>query len=218
MGQDESIRGYDRLARYYQAMEYLVFGGQLQKARIRLLDDLPPSQNVLVLGDGDGRFLSSLVSHHPRISALSVDQSEQMLALQRHRLSKVEHEGQIVFQADDVRRLILPQGHFCGIVCNFFLDCFTYEVLLEQLPLWLEWVKPNGFFHFVDFRLPDSGWQRLAGSMVLGGLHHFFRFQTGLSNRRLPEFEKLFSELRIKKELSVLSMGGLMTSELYRVR
>ncbi len=55
-----SQRGYDRLARGYQGLEWLVFGNQLQRARVALIDQLPVWQRLLIYGDGNGRLLEQL--------------------------------------------------------------------------------------------------------------------------------------------------------------
>jgi hypothetical protein len=47
--------GFDRLASAYRALEFLAFGGDLERARFAYLDRLASSRDILLLGEGDGR-------------------------------------------------------------------------------------------------------------------------------------------------------------------
>lgn len=105
-----SQRGYNRLAPSYHILEWLVFGKQLQRARVALIAQLPVWHRLLLLGDGDGRLLEQLflqrsagASHSSqsgqsslhkrnspgdrRWSITSVDHSPGMLRRQRLRLN-----------------------------------------------------------------------------------------------------------------------------------
>lgn len=112
-----SQRGYNRLAPSYHILEWLVFGKQLQRARLALIAQLPVWHRLLLLGDGDGRLLEQLflqrclaTSHSPqsgrsslykrnspsarRWSITSVDHSPAMLRRQRLRLNALRVNGQ----------------------------------------------------------------------------------------------------------------------------
>ena len=52
---------FDRVARVYRLLEYVIFGGALQRARVRWFNALEQPQRALVIGEGDGRFLSELM-------------------------------------------------------------------------------------------------------------------------------------------------------------
>lgn len=50
---------FDGLAPWYFLLEKLSFGNQLQKCRLSQLEELKDATSVLILGDGNGRFLES---------------------------------------------------------------------------------------------------------------------------------------------------------------
>ena len=214
---ERSRRGYERLAPYYWWLEHGLFGSRLQAARVRLLHEIPEVESVLVLGDGDGRFIGELARSQPKVSLFSVDQSEMMLELQRARIAEVPYEGKITFQACDLRKQRFPRHVYGGLVANFLLDCFSTEELIEHLPYWLSAVQPGGFFYFSDFTVPPSGLRRVGGRMLLFALHQFFRIQTGLPNTQLPNFNEVFSGVPIKRHMRVDTFGGLMRTEIYCV-
>ena len=87
-----------------------------------------------------------------------------------------------------MRSINLDPKDFDGIVLVFFLDCFRRAELEELLPLWLATVKSGGFVYFVDFIMPEAGWRAVRGRFMLSLMHFFFRWQTGLENRRLVDF------------------------------
>src|ERR1700728_4756681 len=72
---------FDRVARIYRYAEYLTLGPLLQRTRTHFLPQLPPRHQALILGDGDGRFLSQLLTPQPQLQAVAVDTSATMLHL-----------------------------------------------------------------------------------------------------------------------------------------
>jgi Trans-aconitate methyltransferase len=75
----------DRLARWYRWAEYGAFGRALEKRRFYFLDTLSAPRRVLMLGEGDGRFLQALARRHPGAVIDYVDSSARMLALAQGR-------------------------------------------------------------------------------------------------------------------------------------
>jgi len=79
---------FDRVARPYRLLEYLTLGRTLEHTRFHFLPQLASRTRALVLGDGDGRFLTALLSQNPRLHAHAVDSSGAMLTLLRKRLER----------------------------------------------------------------------------------------------------------------------------------
>ena len=213
----EAEKGYDRLSRWYQSLERMLFGSALTRARYQLLDRLPQADRLLVFGDGDGRLTREISRRRPDCSMVSVDLSSEMLRLQRQRLSGGRGHGSIELIHADVRSINLDPKDFDGIVLVFFLDCFRRAELEDLLPLWLATVKSGGFVYFVDFIMPEAGWRAVRGWFMLSLMHCFFRWQTGLENRRLVDFTELFKTLRLECMVEHVSNHGLIRSAIYRV-
>ncbi|OYU98497.1 MAG: methyltransferase type 12, partial [Verrucomicrobiales bacterium VVV1] len=58
---------FDALASAYEGLERLAFGSDLETARFWHLDRLRDCRQVLVLGEGDGRFLARLLRQFPTV-------------------------------------------------------------------------------------------------------------------------------------------------------
>lgn len=191
---DRSARGYDRLARVYGWLEHSLFGSRLQRARVSLLPDLPRSNRALILGDGDGRLLEQLCRTQPHCKFTSVDQSDEMLKLQRLRIEEIGSSENVEFVCADARNFRPVAQQYDLLVTAFFLDCFERQELSVLLGQWIRGLRPGGHLYFVDFAQPRSGWRRYRAACYLAIMHGFFRWQTGLPNRRLVDLDAALDE------------------------
>jgi ubiquinone/menaquinone biosynthesis C-methylase UbiE len=214
---EKSIRGYDRLARPYRCLEQSLFRGQLQRARLAMLGDLPDTKHALILGDGDGRLLEQLCRAQPGCRFTSVDQSGQMLRRQRQRVERAEASERVELVAADARDFRPTLSQYDLLVTAFFLDCFSSQELPCLLDQWLRGVRAGGLLYFVDFTQPRSGWRRYRAVLYLAIMHRFFRWQTGLPNRRLVDLDAVLNEQPVSLIKSTRHNHELIVSRLYRV-
>src|SRR5690606_1542035 len=82
-------RTFDWMARPYALLEHLVLGRRLQRTRLALLPELLQARSILVLGEGDGRFLSALMAQSPQAQVTVVGRSAGMVGRARRRLDAV---------------------------------------------------------------------------------------------------------------------------------
>ena len=240
-----SQRGYDRLARFYQPLEWLVYGDRLQSARTALIAELPPWDRLLVLGDGDGRLLERLVAD--QIHSLtrrdvvkgtgngmgtgrdevkqardwkvtSVDQSTRMLRRQRSRTARLVGTDHIEFICADAVSFTPQKQAYDIIVTPFFLDCFGEAELDVLLPQWLSGLRPGGTLYHVDFIVPRQAWQRVRAQALLWTMHVFFRWQTGLENPSLVDTESAIERCGLRKAAEHISGSGMLASQIWRCR
>ena len=217
-----SIQGYDRLAAFYRPIERCVFGDHLQRARTALLDRLPDWDRMLILGDGDGRLLSAIVDSveetqtqsAPR-TIVSLDQSSKMLDRQRRRLARNHPNVSVEFIQADALQYRPPAESFDVIVTPFFLDCFTKEELRWAMPAWLLGLRNQHVWYYVDFVIPDQGWQRVRAKMLNHVMHLFFRITTGLCNRQRVELDELFVELGLRPIEQVRSYDNMIETSIF---
>ena len=70
---------FDWLAPHYAWVETLTFGGRLHACRTALLGGVADARRVLVLGEGDGRFLAAFLASNPVATVDVMDASPAMV-------------------------------------------------------------------------------------------------------------------------------------------
>lgn len=184
---------FDGLTHAYRALEFLAFGHDLERARFTFLDRLRDCQNILVLGEGDGRALARLVQLAPIARIHCLDLSPTMLARASARLSP-EDRARVTFQSADILTTALAAGPFDAVTTLFFLDCFTPTQVQDIVARVQAVLAPAAIWIFTDFALPSRGYARLRARAWLALLYAFFRWQTKLPARALPPTEKILAD------------------------
>ena len=93
---------FDKLAPWYHFLETISFGNQLQQCRISQLAELNAVKNVLILGDGNGRFLESLLKSTNNSEIESLDISRNMIELANTRITSLPNSSKVIFIHSDV--------------------------------------------------------------------------------------------------------------------
>ena len=118
---------FDKLAPWYLFLETISFGNQLQQCRISQLAELKEIKNVLILGDGNGRFLESLLKTNTNAKIESLDISKTMIGLANARITMLPNSSNVIFIKNDVFDWDFSKDKYDLVVTNFFLDCFNYS-------------------------------------------------------------------------------------------
>jgi ubiquinone/menaquinone biosynthesis C-methylase UbiE len=207
---------FDRLARVYRGLEFLAFGRDLERARFCFLEHLRGAQNILVIGEGDGRFLERLAQIAPSARIECLDASAGMLARAAERIAGSEAASRVKFIHDDALQHDFGENRHDAVVTLFFLDCFTeaqVRGLVERIGRSL---RPGGQWLFADFALPATGIARWRAKAWLGLLYTFFRWQTGIAARRLPPSEAILAAAGLQRVAAREWQHGLLRSAAYR--
>ena len=202
---------FDSVARWYRWLEYAAFGRTLERCRFAFLPALKDARRVLILGEGDGRFLQKLLSVNSSARIDVVEVSVGMLMLARERLSDDQVE-RVEFYPADARNWDFPEVEYDAIVTCFFLDCFTPQTLAELMPRITASAKPGACWLLSEFE--DTLTARAC--LWLAFMHAFFRVTTNLEASRLGPFTELIVESgwgNIRRETFA---GGLMSAEIWK--
>jgi cyclopropane fatty-acyl-phospholipid synthase-like methyltransferase len=208
------LGSFDGLASAYVWLERLAFGRDLESARFCHLDHLRSCQRVLVLGEGDGRFLAQLLQRFPNVRVECVDASGAMLAKAKTRLNK-EQSARVNFCQVDALSANLGTGVYDAVVTLFFLDCFTAEEvagLVDRVQIAL---RDDARWIWADFALPQRGWRSWRAQIWLRVLYFFFRNQTSLTARQLPPTERLLRAAGLELRAEVSLQAGLIRSTVW---
>ncbi len=207
--------GFDRVATVYRALEYLAFGRDLERARFCFLHELAGCRRVLVLGEGDGRFLRRLVEAAPEARIHCVDRSAAMLALASAQVSAAGSVGRITFEQADVLEAAFPPGAYDALVTLFFLDCFTAAQVAAIAAKLRPAMGAGGRWLFADFAVPARGPLRWRALLWLKVLYRFFGWRAALAVRSLPPSEQILLETGLQRASTREFQGGLLRSVVF---
>jgi len=206
---------FDKLAPWYHFLETISFGNQLQQCRISQLAELSAVKNVLILGDGNGRFLESLLKSTDNSEIESIDISRNMIELANTRITSLPNSSKVIFIHSDVFDWDFPKFKYDLVVTNFFLDCFTYPELtnlIEKVSLSL---KPEGKLIYGDFNVPNSFCKKTLTSLLLFGMYLFFRIFTRISANSLHDPTSLLIENKFILKNEKYYLWSFLKSQLW---
>lgn len=189
----QTQRTFCSLARHYALLEHLAFGPRLQQARVAYVNRLAGLETILILGEGDGRFLESLlrVNSHARITC--IDASPGMTDRARGRIETTypNHNYNIDWQCRDALETTWETGTFDAIVTLFFLDCFTGKDAGRLIRKLGPTARPGCLWLWTDFVQPEDRWPAVYARTYQHLLFRFFRWRTGIGARGLPPMQEM---------------------------
>ncbi len=209
-------RKFDRVARIYQAGEYLSFGPTLERCRFFFVPELARCRRALILGDGDGRFAARLLAAVPELRADAIDGSPAMLRRLRSRAARLGAEPRLTTACADVRSLVPSTADYDLVATHFFLDCLTgaeTDALVARLRPHL---APGARWVVSEFQVP-AGSRLRAGfcRFLIAALYAAFRLLTGLTVRELPPWRDALAREGFVCASARSWLGGLLVSELW---
>jgi SAM-dependent methyltransferase len=212
---NQPIANFDNVARPYRCMEYFTFGRALERCRTHFLPQLADRRTALVLGDGDGRFLASLLAANPTLHADAVDTSSAMLRLLTRRAQSAAPDAQTRLRTHHTSALDFTPTHtYDLIVTHFFLDCLTQSELNLLATNLARHAAPNALWLISDFRIP-AGPMRGPARILVRLLYLAFRLLTGLRTTALPDHAAALASAGFTCIAQHPSLAGLLTSELW---
>lgn len=206
--------GFGRLADTYLLLEWLAFGASLHKARLAHIDALASCSKILLLGDGDGRFLQALLKHNHHAHITSLDSSPGMLAKARKRLKETERK-RVRFVQEDARAFAYPSHTYDACTTLFFLDCFSTAEVTGLVKALSNAMTPGGLWLHADFEIPEAGWRRLRARVWLRMLYTFFSQSTHLDTRTLPPSRRLLLQHGWSEQRTLTLQAGLLRSSVF---
>lgn len=208
---------FDRIAPFYQLIETCTAGNAVQKCRTTLLRHLHGKQNILLLGEGNGRFLETLLQAEPEALITVVESSARMIALLRQRMEKrsVPMDRVTLIQTD-ARDWQVPSKAFDAMVTNFFLDCFRPVELQTLIHRLAEGITHDGVWLIADFREPPQLFRRARAALILKLMYVFFRRAVKLSAKRLTSPDEHLEDAGLRLQEREIQSLGLMHSDVWR--
>ena len=202
----------DLIAPWYRWLEYASFGQALQQRRCHFLPDLGDARKVLMLGEGDGRFLAQFARRNTGAAIDYVDSSAEMGRLAA---ARVAHIGRVRCHRRNLLDHPLPGSGYDMVVTHFFLDCFSQEDVTKVVQAVTAATTPGARWIVSEFREPERGWRRWRARMWVSGLYAAFRLITRLEPRSLPDHGRALREAGFELQEEKIASAGLLISQMW---
>jgi ubiquinone/menaquinone biosynthesis C-methylase UbiE len=173
---------FDRVARFYPLLEQAVFGSKLSQARRFFIPRIVDGRNILLLGEGNGRFLLEAMKVNRLASFTVVDSSAQMLASAARRIANLDYGLAVALIHADIFNWRSPVEYYDRIVTNFFLDVFLPPHLRQLVEIISSLSTEKTLWINVDFG-PEC--RSLRQKILMWAQYRFFRILTGIEAPRL---------------------------------
>ena len=205
-------KSYDHLAASYVWLERLAFGNGLQRARLHYLEQLASAQRLLLLGEGDGRFLQHLLQVNPKAAIDAVDNSPAMLRRSKQRLQQQGLGQQVRFIHADARSYPYPTAQYDAVVTLFFLDNFRDNTLAALIPQLADSLRSGGYWYIADFHPANT----LRRALWLGLMYSFFACLTDIPSHSLHAPQPWLERAGLQRLAQQDFAAGLYYSSLWR--
>lgn len=202
---------FDFVAPFYQILERIVFGSKLQTARMAFVPEITRRQRVLVVGEGDGRFLAEFVEFWPESEIVCVEASRRMI--ERARKRTVGHR--IRFLCSALEDANLPERAYDLVVTHFFLDCFSENKLPQIVAQIARAAAPQAQWLIAEFHQPTEGWRRWFSRCLIRAMYLFFRICAGIEGHRLSDYRLFLRAHGFELSRATGLPNGMIRSELW---
>jgi ubiquinone/menaquinone biosynthesis C-methylase UbiE len=173
---------FDSVASFYPLLEQTVFGSTLSRARGFFISRVTEGNNILLIGEGNGRFLFEMVKQTSSGSVTVLDSSARMLAAAAQRLASVDRCSRIEFIHADILEWLSPVAHYDRVVTHFFLDLFTPCGICRVVEKISRLATEDTLWINVDF---TSESRCLRQEFLMWTQYRFFQLTAGIEAARL---------------------------------
>lgn len=185
--------GFDTVAPVYPLLERLVYGGRLEKGRSCFLTELGQCRNLLLLGEGNGRFLRALLNTHPDCHATVVEISPKMTQA-AHATLTPEQATRVSWLQQSVFTAPLQAGTFDAVVTHYLFDLFEPPEQERLLLLGQKALARGGLWQDTEFLCNGtSAASRLRNRLLLALSYRVLGALCNFPARRLTNPFPLFA-------------------------
>ena len=195
-----------------------MFGKQLQRCRLIHLEELKEVQDVLILGDGNGRFSTQLLLNHASARITSLDASKAFLAQARKRRLKAGlPEDRIQSYEQNILDWEFPAGRFDAVVAQFFFDSFDLDQLEAIAASISTCLRPKGKLLVSEFHIPkDTRMGNWRARVTLKFLYLLFGLLTGLKTRKLVTYTPILERGGFRLNKAIYRSQKTLVSQVFQ--
>jgi tRNA (cmo5U34)-methyltransferase len=207
----DSHNQFDPVAPFYPVLEQCVFGSHLNRARHAFFDRVVEADRILLVAEGNGRFLTALLTHKNTGYVEVIEKSPVMIRLAEARVRTLgEVRCDLKFIETDFREYRSSQQFDC-VVTHFFLDLFNPPAQLSVIERIAELTTTNATWINVDF-VPA---RTLRGDILMRLQYAFFRIVSQVEAGRCFDESTIAAQSGWTVSESLNFLGGFVVAKRY---
>jgi len=204
----------DSIAKVYQWLEYFSFGPALWRCRMTWISQMSSAKHVLMIGEGDGRFLQAFLKYNSSASIDWIDNSSEMMKLAKRRLDP-QQSGRVLFHHTDIRSWTASPQAYDLVVTHFFFDCFSNQDVHRLISNIKSSLTHDALWVISEFQYPKRrGWHWI-GSTLIAGMYMCFQWMTQIEVSRLPHLSQAMCLQGFYCAKRREFLRGLLTAEVW---
>jgi ubiquinone/menaquinone biosynthesis C-methylase UbiE len=173
---------YDLIASFYPLLEQIVFGSNLSQGRRIFITQVRAGNHILLIGEGNGRFLFEALKQTSADSFTVVDSSARMLATTARRIAAVDRCPHVELIHADILECQSPAASYDRVVTHFFLDQFRPDRIHRVVEKICRLATEDALWINVDFTSEN---QDLRQKFLMWVQYRFFQIFAGIESDRL---------------------------------
>jgi ubiquinone/menaquinone biosynthesis C-methylase UbiE len=199
---------YNNSAWFYDRLSCLIYGRALINAQVYLLQYIPASSKILIIGGGTGWILEEITKIHPAgLNITYIEVAPAMMSISQKRQTGT---NKVTFFNNAVENINL-QTDFDIVITPFLFDNFKEQTLQKVFEHIHQSLKSKGLWLNADFQLTGKWWQRL----LLRSMFLFFRILCGIEASSLPDIEQQFEKYSYENIAGRTFYGDFIISKIY---
>jgi ubiquinone/menaquinone biosynthesis C-methylase UbiE len=206
-----SKAAFDLVASFYPLLEQIVFGPKLSRARRSFISRVTEGRKILLIGEGNGRFLCEVVKQTSSASITVVDSSTRMLASASRRIATINCSSRIELIHSDILEWRADAGSYDRIVTHFFLDLFPPDRIRRVVEKISQLAMEDCLWINVDFTSEN---QSLPQKLLMWAQYRFFRIFARIEAPRLFDAGTLIRNANWEILKTRLLDSGLISASL----
>lgn len=173
---------FDLIASFYPLLEQTVFASTLSQARRIFMTQVRAGNHILLIGEGNGRFLFEALKQTTADSFTVVDSSARMLAAAAHRIAAVDLCPHVELIHADILEWQSPASSYDRVVTHFFLDQFRPDRIRRVVEAISRLATEDALWINVDFTSEN---QDLRQKFLMWVQYRFFQVFAEIESDRL---------------------------------
>ena len=190
-----------KIAKHFNFLEILAFGFLMTHSRNYIFRSNERFKEVLMVGEGTGRFTKEFLCHYPHSKIVILEPSEKMRVKIRNSVDTTRYNVEVLdSKMEDFKSTI----NFDLICTCFFWDCFSTKQIHDLEKNLRHLCQFTNMWYNVDFyespKICDL--RTLYNFTILRFLYFFFQKFVFLKNSKINSVHNLFckNELSLVKE------------------